>query len=57
MAVVSFAGLGTEGSLIRHGLLAAAIAVAVLAVAAQVAAQQAVLRAIRQDLRGGGGAA
>ena len=57
MAVVSFAGLGTESSLIRHGLLAAAIAVAVLAVAAEVAAQQALLRAIRQDLRAGGGAA
>src|SRR5579863_2126212 len=57
IAVVSFAGLGTEGSLIRHGLLAAAIVVAALAVAAEVTAQQAILRAIRQDLRGGGGAA
>jgi hypothetical protein len=57
IAVVSFAGLGTEGSLIRHGLLAAAIAVAALAVAAEVTAQQALLRAIRQDLRGGGGTA
>jgi hypothetical protein len=54
---VSFAGLGTEGSLIRHGLLAAAIVVAALAVAAEVALQQAWLRAIRQDLRDGGGAA
>ena len=57
IAVVSFAGLGTEGSLIRHGLLAAAIVVAAFAVAAEVTAQQALLRAIRQDLRGGGGAA
>ena len=57
IAVVSLAGLGTEGSLIRHGLMAAAIVVAVLAVTAQVAAQQALLRAIRQDLRGGGGTA
>jgi hypothetical protein len=57
MAVVSLAGLGTEGSLIRHGLLAVAIAVAALAVAAEVTAQQAQLRAIRQHLRAGGGAA
>jgi hypothetical protein len=54
MTAVSFAGLVTEGSLIRHGLLAVAVAVAALAVAAEVAAQQALLRAIRQDLRGGG---
>lgn len=57
IAVVSLAGLTTEDSLIRHGLPAAAIAVAALAVAAQVAAQQALLRAIREDLRAGGGAA
>ncbi len=57
IAVVSFAGLGTEHFLIDRGLLAAAIVVAALAVAAEVAAQQALLRAIRQDLRGGGGAA
>jgi hypothetical protein len=57
IAVVSFAGLGIEGSLIRHGLLAAAIVVAALAVAANVTAQQALLRAIRQNLRDGGGAA
>jgi hypothetical protein len=56
-AVVSLAGLGTEISLIRHGLLWAAIVVAALAVAAEVTGQQALLRAIRQDLRGGGGAA
>jgi hypothetical protein len=57
IAVVSFAGLGTEHFLIDRGLLAAAIEVAALAVAAEVALQQALLRAIRQDLRGGGGAA
>jgi len=57
IAVVSFAALGTEAALIRHGLPVAAIGVAALAVAAEVAAQQALLRAIRQDLRGGGGAA
>jgi hypothetical protein len=54
MLVVSIAASGTETSLIRRGLLAAAIAVAALAVAAEVAAQQALLRAIRQDLRDGG---
>ena len=57
IAVGSFAGLATEGSLIRHGLIVVAIVVVALAVAAQVAAQQVLLRAIRQDLRGGGGAA
>ena len=57
MLVVSIAANGTETSLIRRGLLAAAIVVAALAVAAEVAAQQALLRAIRQDLRAGGGAA
>lgn len=55
--MVSFAGLGAESSLIRHGLLVAAIAVAVLAVAVVVTAQRALVRAIRQDLRGGEGAA
>ena len=57
MMVVSLAAIVTEASLIRHGLLAAAIVVAALAVAAEVALQQAVLRGIRQDLRDGGGAA
>ena len=57
IAVVSFAALGTEASLIRHGLLAAAIVIAALAVAAEVTAQQAILRATRQGLRDGGGAA
>jgi hypothetical protein len=57
IAVVTIAALGAESSLIRHGLRVAAIAVAALAVAANVTAQQALLRAIRQDLRDGGGAA
>ena len=57
MIVVWLAASETETLLIRHGLPAAAIVVAALAVAAEVAAQQALLRAIRQDLRGGGGAA
>ena len=56
IALVSVAGLATEASLIRHGLPVVAILVAALAVAAEVAAQQALLRAIRQDLRGGGAA-
>ena len=57
MIVVSLAANGTETALIRRGLLVAAIVVAALAVAAEVAAQQALLRAIRQDLRAGGGTA
>jgi hypothetical protein len=57
MLVVSIAANGTETSLIRRGLIAAAIVVAALAVAAEVTAQQALLQAIRQDLRDGGGAA
>ena len=56
MFAVSLAGLMTEASLIRHGLHAAAVAVAVPAVAAQVALQFARLRAIRQALRDGGAA-
>jgi hypothetical protein len=55
--VVTIVGLGAETSLIRHGLPAAAVAVAALAVVAEVAAQLALLRAIRQELRDGGGAA
>jgi amino acid transporter len=57
IAVVSFAALGTERFLLERGQLVAASVVAALAVAAEVAAQLALLRAIRQDLRGGGGAA
>jgi hypothetical protein len=57
MLVVSIAANGTETFLIRRGLLAAAITVAALAVAAEVGAQLTLLRAIRQDLRAGGGAA
>ena len=47
----------TEFFLIDRGLIVAAIVVAALAVAAEVALQQAHMRGIRQDLRGGGGAA
>ena len=56
MFVVSLGGLMAEISLIRHGLLAAAIAVAVPAAAAEVALQLAQFRAIRQYLRDGGSA-
>jgi hypothetical protein len=55
--VVSLAAGLTASSLLRHGLLVAAIAVTALAVAAEVALQQAWLRGIRQGLRDGGGAA
>jgi hypothetical protein len=55
--VVGAAALVTEFLLVRRGLLVAAIVVAALAVVAEVACQQAQLRGIRQDLRGGGGAA
>jgi hypothetical protein len=57
IAVVSLAALGTEHFLIDRRLIVAAVVVAALAVAAEVAGQQALLRAIRRDLRGGGGAA
>jgi hypothetical protein len=57
MIVGAFAALETEFFLIRHGLIAASIVVAALAVVAEVAGQQAELQGIRQDLRGGGGAA
>jgi hypothetical protein len=57
VVVVSIAAIVTEHFLIDRGLLAAAIVVAALAVVAEVACQQAALRGIRQELRGGGGAA
>lgn len=57
MVVVCIAAIVTEHFLIDRGLLVAAIVVAALAVVAEVAAQQAALRGIRQELRGGGGAA
>lgn len=56
MFAVVLAGLMTEISLIRHSLLAAAIAVAVFAVVAEVALTWARLWAIRQNLRDGGAA-
>jgi hypothetical protein len=57
VVVVSVAALVTEHFLIDRGLLAAAIVVAALAVVAEMALLQAQLRGIRQELRGGGGAA
>jgi hypothetical protein len=57
VVVVCLAALGTEHSLIDRGLLVAAIVVAALAVVAQLALLQAQLRGVRQELRGGGGAA
>ncbi len=57
VVVVCLAAIATEHFLIDRGLLAAAIVVAALAVAAEVVCQQAALRGIRQELRGGGGAA
>jgi hypothetical protein len=57
VVVVCLAALVTEHFLIDRGLIVAAIVVAALAVAAEVALQQALLRGIRQELRGGGGAA
>jgi hypothetical protein len=57
MFVVSLAAGEAEFLLIRHGLLAAAIAVAALTVVTQAALQQVWLREVRQALRDGGGAA
>ena len=57
VVVVSLGAIVTEPVLIDRGLLLAAVVVAVLAVAAEVALQEALLRGIRQELRGGGGAA
>jgi hypothetical protein len=55
MLVVSLGGTGLEHYLIDTGLPAVAIVVAAFAVAAEVLAQLALLRAIRRDLRDGGG--
>jgi hypothetical protein len=55
--VVGTAAIVTEFFLIDRGLPVAAIAVGAFAVAAEVVCQQAAMRGIRQDLRGGGGAA
>src|ERR1039457_4701229 len=57
VVVVCLATIATEYFLIDRGLPVAAIVVAALAVVAEVAAGQAALRGIRQELRGGGGAA
>ncbi len=56
VVVVSLGALVTEHFLIDRGLIVAAVVVAVLAVAAEVALQEALLRGIRQELRGGGAA-
>jgi hypothetical protein len=57
VVLVSLGAIVAEPLLIGRDLLAAAVAVAVLAVAAEVALQEVLLRGIRQELRGGGGAA
>ena len=57
VVVVSLGAIVAEGSLINRGLIVAAVVVAALAVAAEVALQKALLRGIRQELRGGGAAA
>jgi hypothetical protein len=57
VVVVCLGAVVTERFLIDRGLLVAAIVVAALAVAAEVALQEALLRGVRQELRGGGGAA
>jgi hypothetical protein len=57
VVVVSLGTIVTEHFLIDRGLIIAASVVAALAVVAEVALQQALLRGIRQELRGGGGAA
>jgi hypothetical protein len=57
VVVVSLGAIVTEPLLIDRGLLVAAVVVAVLAVAAEAALQEVLLRGIRQELRGGGGAA
>jgi hypothetical protein len=56
VVVVSLGAIVTEHFLIDRGLTVAAIVVAALAVAAEVALQQALLRGLRQELRGGGAA-
>jgi hypothetical protein len=57
VVVVSLGGIAAVHLLVDRGLIVAAIAVAALAVAAEVALQLVLLRGIRQELRGGGGAA
>jgi len=57
VVMVSVGAIVTEPLLIDRGLIVAAIVVAVLAVAAEVALQEVLLRGVRQELRGSGGAA
>ena len=56
VVVTSLGAIVIEHYLIDRGLTVAAIVVAALAVAAEVALQQALLRGLRQELRGGGAA-
>ena len=56
VVVVSLGAMTIEHLLIDRTLIVAAVAVAALAVAAEVALQQVLLRGVRQELRGGGGA-
>jgi hypothetical protein len=57
VVVVCLGAIVAEHYLIDGGLSVVAVVVAVLAIAAEVAAQQVLLRGIRQELQGGGGAA
>lgn len=57
VVAVSLGTVVAEPLLIDRGLLVVAVVVAVLAVGAEVALQEVLLRGIRQELRGGGGAA
>jgi hypothetical protein len=56
VVVVSLGAILIEHFLIDRGLIVTALVVAALAAAAEVALQQALLRGIRQELRGGGAA-
>jgi hypothetical protein len=57
LVVVSLGTVMIVHFLLDSGLIAVAVAVVALAVAAEVALQQDALRLLRQELRGGGGAA
>jgi hypothetical protein len=57
VVMVSLGAVFAEASLIRGDLIAAAIVIAAIAFVAEIVLQQVMLRGIRQELRGGGGAA
>jgi hypothetical protein len=57
IVAVSLGAVFTEASLIRSDVIVPAIVIAALALVAEMALQQAALRGIREELRGGGGAA